>query len=84
MGPAALGPPQPTVPEAFRSRMHAGLADRTVLSFAFNSATLEMLAPSQEPAARRVLPHDLSRCLQCSSINAKALHESILHLREDL
>ena len=71
MGPAALSPPQPTVPEAFRSRMHAGLADRTVLNFAFNSATLEMLAPLQEPAARRSLPHNLTRCLQRSLVNAR-------------
>ena len=33
MGPAALSPPQPTVPEAFKSLMHAGLADRTVPHF---------------------------------------------------
>ena len=63
--------------------MHAGLADRTVLNFSLSSATLEMLAALQEPAARLIFPHNVSRCLQCCSINAKALHESILHLREE-
>ena len=63
--------------------MHAGLPDRTVLILALKSATLEMLAPSLEPAARRVLPHNLSRCLQCSCVNAKAWDESMMHLREE-
>ena len=60
MGAVILLAPQPTVPVAFRSRMHAGLLRRTVLIAALSWPTLDMLSALHLPAHKELLKHAMS------------------------
>ena len=73
MGATVLPAPQPTVPVAFSSRMHAGLLSRTVRIAALSWPTLEMLSVLHPPARRELLRHTVflevvslkRHCSQC-------------------
>ena len=60
MGATVLAAPQPTVPVAFSSRMHAGLPGRTVLIAALSWPTLCMLAALHAPAQHEIVLHAAS------------------------
>ena len=65
MGATVLPAPQPTVPVAFRSRMHAGLLGCTILIAALSWPTLEMLAALHIPAQHKEPSHESSKCRSC-------------------